>query len=116
MLMALANADRCSDLAALDLNFRSYVTNGVRFVIPNLTKTRRSGPPMEAFYSSFPEDQRICPVQALKCYERRSGASRAIGERNPLFISVRRPYHPVKAATIGHWLKDMMSSAGIQTL
>ena len=25
MLMALANADRCSDLAALDLSYRSYV-------------------------------------------------------------------------------------------
>ena len=27
MLLALANADRCSDLAALDLNFRTYQTN-----------------------------------------------------------------------------------------
>ena len=41
MPLAHANADRCSDLTALDLNFRTYQTNGVRFVIPGLTKSRR---------------------------------------------------------------------------
>ena len=71
MLMALANADRCSDLAALDLNHHTF-QGGVRFIIPGLTKTRRSGPPIEAFYPAFPEDPKVCPVQALTCYETRS--------------------------------------------
>ena len=30
---------------------------------------------------------------------------------NPLFISVRNPFKPVKAATIGHWLKNLMKAA-----
>ena len=34
MLFALANADRCSDLGALDLNHRTYQGNGVKFIIP----------------------------------------------------------------------------------
>ena len=34
MLMALSNADRCSELACLDLRFRSYLREGVKFVIP----------------------------------------------------------------------------------
>jgi hypothetical protein len=59
MLMALSNADRSSDLAALDLNFRAYTGDGVRFVIPGLTKTRRNGPPLEVFYPSFPENPRV---------------------------------------------------------
>jgi len=50
MLLALSNADRCSDLAALNLNFRHFQNNGVLFVIPQLTKSRRSGPP---FYPEF---------------------------------------------------------------
>ena len=53
MLMALSNADRCSDLAAVDLNFRSYRGEGVVFTIPGLTKSRRSGPSLQAFYPSF---------------------------------------------------------------
>jgi len=32
-----------------------------------------------------------------------------------LFISVRKPYHAVKSATIGHWLKKIMEQAGIDT-
>ena len=62
MLMALCNADRCSDLAALDLNHRSYQTNGVRFIIPGLTKSRRNESPIEAFYPSFQESPKLCSI------------------------------------------------------
>lgn len=117
MLMALANADRCSDLVALDLNYHTFQGTGVRFIIPGLTKTRRSGPPIEAFYASFSEDPRICPVETLKCYKLRSKNLRpqSEGSGNPLFISVRKPHNPIKAATLGHWLKNIMRSAGIDT-
>ena len=53
MWMTLSNADRCSDLAMLDLNFRSYRGEGVVFTIPGLTKFRRSGSPLQAFYPKF---------------------------------------------------------------
>ena len=115
MLMALANADRCSDLAALDLDFRTIQQNGVRFVIPGLTKTRRSGPPMEAFYPSFPDETKLCPVTTLRCYEEKSKSLRKRTQRNTFFISVRKPHKPVTPATIGHWLKNIMKSAGIDT-
>ena len=53
MLLALANADRVSDLHSLDLKFRCYRYGGVSFIIPVLTKTRRSGPPREVFYAQL---------------------------------------------------------------
>ena len=116
MLLALTNADRCSDLAALDLNFRTYLTNGVRFVIPGLTKSRKSGVPIEAFYPGFTEDPRLCPVLALKVYEGKTKSLRKSSQsQNPLFISSRKPFKPVKPATIGHWLKNLMKEAGIDT-
>ena len=114
MLMALSNADRCSDLTALDLRFRSFTDQGVKFVIPGLTKTRRRRPPVEACYPKFMEDPRVCPVQTLKCYERRSEEFRSSrAARKPLFIAVKKPHKPVTAATIGRWLKSVMSSSGI---
>ena len=58
ILMALANADRCSDLAALDLGYQSFQGNGVRFLIPGLTNTRRMGPPIEAITLPFPRTQK----------------------------------------------------------
>lgn len=117
MLFALSNADRCSELASLDLRFRSVTREGVRFVIPGLTKTRRSGPPKDAFYPSFTEDRRLCPVVTLKAYEQRTNEVRSKTDRTPqlLFISVRRPYTPVKPATIGHWIQKVMTQAGIDT-
>ena len=118
MLMALSNADRCSDLAALDLKYRFSQANGEKFIIPGLTKTRRTGPPIESFYPSFEDDLRLCPVQALHCYIRKSQPLRsksAAEEKSPLFIAVRRPHRPVKAVTIGHWLKSVMKKAGINT-
>ena len=45
MLMALANADRASELSALDTSFMHFFSTGVKFIIPGLTKTRRSSPP-----------------------------------------------------------------------
>ena len=115
MLMALANADRCSDLAALDLRYRSFQVDGVKFIITGLTKTRRSGPPLEAFYPSFNSNPTLCPVRALQEYERRSESLRRAGSTRPLFISVRKPHLPVKPCTIGKWLQRVMTDAGIDT-
>ena len=38
-------------------------TNGVHFIITALTKTRRSGPPLEAFYPALPENLCLCLVE-----------------------------------------------------
>ena len=53
MPFALCSANRYSELAALDLNFCSVLVNGIRFVIPGLTKKRRKTPPKEVILSLF---------------------------------------------------------------
>ena len=87
----------------------------MKFVIPGLTKTRRRGPPIEAFYRSFRESPKLCPVQALREYERHSQEFRRERATSPLFISVRKPHSPVKPCTIGKWLKKIMAASGIDT-
>ena len=78
MLMALTNADRCSDLVAMDLSFHSFQDGGAKFTIPGLMKTRKDGPPIETFYPEFPMDPKLCPVQTLICYEARSRGLRTV--------------------------------------
>lgn len=68
MLLALSNASTASDLASLDIRFQQFSPEGVRFFIPGITKTRRSGPPKEAFFASF-RDKSLCPVNTLIVYE-----------------------------------------------
>lgn len=116
MLLALTSANRCLELASLDLRFCSIQSEGARFVIPGLTKTRRTGPPKEVFFAYFPQNIRLCPVNTLVAYrERTSNLHPTMKERGRLFIAVWKPHLPVKVATIGHWLKKVMKSSGIDT-
>ena len=71
MLMALSNASRASDLASLDIRFQQFTPEGVKFFVPGLTKTRRSGPPKEAFFGRFHEKS-LCPVNTLILYEEKT--------------------------------------------
>ena len=66
LILALANADKCLDLAAMDINRQYQHADGVQFVITALTKTRWSGPALDVFYPAFPDSPRLCPVRALK--------------------------------------------------
>ena len=67
-LMALSNADRCSDLAALDRDFIRWTPTGVQFTVVHLTKTQRAGPPRTVVYSALQDDPNICPVSNLRRY------------------------------------------------
>ena len=63
MLMALANADRASDLHILDIRYMQSQSDKVKFTIAALSKTRRSGPPREVEYSQFEDNLKLCPVK-----------------------------------------------------
>lgn len=107
---------RITESGPLPISFRSFQNGGVKFSIPSLTKTRREGPLIEAFYPEFPTDPRLCPVQTLVCYEQRSKElRRGKSSWDPLFIATRKPHKPVKACTNGHWLKAVMTKAGTDT-
>ena len=71
-IMAITNADRASDLHALDRRFLQETPEGMLFRVPGLTKTRRSGGPREVLYPKFVLDDRICPVSILSLYLKES--------------------------------------------
>ena len=83
VLLALSNASRSSDLHALDLRFRQFTPEGVIFRIPGLTKTRRSGPPKEAFFAKFTDDEALCPVETLKVYKEKTTMLRTVDPMGP---------------------------------
>ena len=116
ILLALCNADRSSDIHALSLQYRIYKPEGVLFVIPNLTKTRRSGPPREVTYLKFEENHKLCPVRCLKAYENKTEPHRPKDlSSSSLFIATRKPFKPVSSQTISRWIRAFMEKAGIDT-
>ena len=115
VLMAFASANRSSDLHALDIKFRRYTPEGVIFILPSLTKTRRSGPPKESFYCRF-EDEILCPVHTLQTYEKCTANLRLKeSSENRLFISFRKPHKAVCSSSIARWMKSVLTSAGVDT-
>ena len=113
-LLALSNADRASDISLLRfrLDYMSISSDGAKFQVNGLSKTRRSGPPREVSYSRFPETK-ICPVYHLEQYVTRTKDIR--GNCKALFISCKKPHKQVSTSTLSRWLKNMLAEAGVDT-
>jgi len=112
MLLALANADRASDLWALDVKFLSMTSEGAIFRLASLTKTARPDKPITSCYSPLP-DASLCPVRTLQQYLTRTVNWRESAGKSNLFLSLNKPHHPVTSATIARWLKQVLREAGV---
>ena len=112
MLMALSNADRASDLCALDIRYLSLSSEGASFRLAALTKSARPDRQITSSYSCL-EDESLCPVSTLKLYLKRSATWRDGTDNNQLFLSINKPHHPVTPATIARWLKEVLKGAGV---
>ena len=116
MLLALVNADRCSDLAALDRDHVRWTASGVEFTVVRLTKTRRSGAPRKVFYSVFRDNSELCPVTILWLYLGRTAQQVAdLSSPKPVFLTSRKPFRQARPGTIGYWIKDILHRAGVDT-
>lgn len=120
VLLALTSAERGSELAAHDLRFRRFYPEGVCFTLPQLTKKSCVGSPAKtSFHASLPSNARLCPVECLREYEKRTEALRL----NPadtalpkkLFVSYIRPHKPVSSSTLARWMKETLAEAKVDT-
>lgn len=118
MLMALVEASRSSELAALDLRFRVFSPEGVAFALPTLTKKRKAGdPPRKLFFGGYPPDEKLCVVHCLKEYESRSNPFRERDNSpdtpNRLLLSYVRPHKAVTSQRVANWIKLTLKEAGV---
>ena len=117
-LLAITNADRCSDLAALDRDHLKQTPTGVEFTVMQLTKTRsrKSSTPRKVLYHYFLENTEVCLVTVLQLYlDRTAEQASSMRSPRPVFVTSRKPIHRAKPGTIGHWIKDTLSKAGVDT-
>ena len=106
----IANASRCSELHALDVQRMRWSKERVTFSLAALTKTSRPGKSKALFYPSLETDRDVCPVASLKNYLKRTDGVRS---DKKLFLSHVKPYGSVKSCTIARWLKEILQSAGL---
>ena len=113
MLMALANASRCSELHALDVERMRFSERGVTFSLTEPTKSSRPGRNKFLFYPVLAKDKEMCPVLTLREYLKRTSKDR---KENKLFLSYIRPYNPVKPSKMakrdisGGWISGFQGS------
>lgn len=63
--------------------------------------------------SAFERDALICVLQCLSTYIRRTPLLNTEVEKSPLFIFFIKPHRPVSSSSLAHWLKAVLSTAGI---
>ena len=112
MLLALANADRVSDLCALDLQYLSLTKDSAVFRLVSLTKTARPDKHITSCYNSLPGSA-LCPVETLKRYISRTSSWRKDLKSGKLLLALNKPHHPVTSATVARWLKQVLKDAGV---
>ena len=112
MLLALTTGQRIQTLHLIDIRNIEYSQEYMKISFGDLLKQTRSGSHLSELYiESFKPDHRLCVVQVLSDYMNRSKELRGNGTQ--LFISLQKPHKSVTKSTIGHWVKNVLISAGI---
>ena len=114
--MALVYLSRANLLHKLDLRFRVFKRDGVLFTLPPVRKSSRvTSPLIDITFPAFPQDRRLCIVNYLKSYERKTKSFRQVhkDDSDPLFLSYYRPRRPIASTTVSRWLKYVLKSVGI---
>ena len=79
------------------------------------TKTTRPDETVEAFFTRFPEDSKLCPVECFNTYLSSTSRLRnlsAAGKSNNLFVSYIKPHQPVTTVSVA---RSFLTEAGIDT-
>ena len=116
MLMTLISLSRANLLHKLDFCFRVFKRDGVIFTLLPVRKSSRvTSPPIDITFLAFPQDCRLCIVNYLKTYERRTKSFRQDCKDNPdpLLLSYYRPHRPIASSTVSRWLKYVLKAVGI---
>ena len=111
MLMALANASRCSELHALYIERIRFSVRGVTFSLVELTKTSKPGTNRILFYPVLSSNKEIFLVLTLREYLKRTNKER---KQSKLLLSYIKPYSPVKPCSLAQWLKEILVEVGYQ--
>ena len=112
MLLALSTAQRAQTITKIRLSNIKRVPDGLEIRIPDLLKTSGPGrfqPVLQLPF--FIEKPGLCAVNSILLYLKQTALIR--GDCNQLFISIKKPYHPVSTQTISKWIKKCLNNSGI---
>ncbi len=113
-LLCLLSGQRCQTLSKLSIENMSIDQSRVTFIITEKLKHTRVGAHQEPLqFLAYPTDRNLCIVTHLTEYLQKTSTLRGVNKQ--LLISFIQPHKPVSKDTISNWIKNFMTSAGIDT-
>ena len=112
MLIVLVSAQRSQTIHKLSLDNMYYKGSTANFQITSLIKQSRPGMAgLTVKLPAYPVDRRLCVLTYLKHYINRTRKLR--GKETQLFISFKKPHHPVSKDSISRWINLVMRDSGV---
>ena len=112
MLFALLSGQRGQTLCLIDIRTIEFRNNTVVVRIEDLLKS--SSPTIysgELVFKGYTQDTDMCMLNVLKTYLEHVKLLRGSGTR--LFIASQLLHHPILSDTFSRWIRQVLSSAGI---
>lgn len=116
MFLAILSGQRCQTIHSLDINEMKIQNGKCTFYVTKLLKHSKRGNhqrPIE--FLSFPENKKLCIVDMLKAYIKKTHELRKDSKCTNLLISFQKPFRPVSKDSVKRWIKLVMEMAGIDT-
>lgn len=112
-LLILTTAQRLQTLALINIDNIQKSDKNIRIKITEQIKTSKPGTfHPELVLPFFKDRPGLCVASAVLDYVKHTHDLRNENTRN-LFITSIKPYRAVTSQTIGHWIKSLLSRAGI---
>lgn len=113
-LLALITGQRVQTLSKISLDNIKESENIIHIMIPERIKTsgvNRYQPLLKIPY--FRDKPELCAATTLIQYLEKTKNIRTNEKR--LFLTIKKPHHAAKAATISRWIKETLEQGGIDT-
>ena len=114
MLLALTSGQRCQTLTYLDIQSMKETPEYYVFQLTEHIKQNRPGNVFSTFHVGKYHQEELCVYHTLKSYLYRTAPLRG-GTSTRLLISYVKPHGAVTTNTLSRWIKQVLTSSGIDT-
>ena len=114
-LLALCSLLRTCEISSILLVSIEISDSKMSFTLGKPRKGQHEGPLHRLSIDAFPHNVCICPVKCMEEYLERTAELRDSSNSATLLLSSNRPHGQASVATVGRWIKEQLSAAGIDT-
>lgn len=114
-LVALCSLLRTCEISSILFDSIEISDSRVSFTLGKPRKGQHEGPLHRLSIEAYSPNVSICPVKCMEEYLDRTAGLRVSSTSSSLLLSSNKPHGPASVASVGRWIKEQLSAAGIDT-